>query len=208
MADRLRILLIGASGVLGRAVTAELGSRHDIVTAGSKSGDIRLDIADPASIEAGLAAAGRLDAVACAAGAVNFHPLASIKPARIEQSSYGLGLANKLMGQVNLALAARVRLSDGGSITLISGVTSQAPIATGSSASMVNGAVEAFVMAAAIEMPRSIRINAVSPTVFEESMDSYGPFFRGFDPVPVARAARAFARSIEGLETGKTYRVI
>jgi hypothetical protein len=63
-------------------------------------------------------------------------------------------------------------------------------------------------MAAAIEMPRGIRINAVSPTVFEESMKDFGPFFRGHDPVPVARAARAFSRSVEGLETGKTYRVV
>jgi NAD(P)-dependent dehydrogenase (short-subunit alcohol dehydrogenase family) len=208
MTQRFRILLIGASGVLGRAIAAELAPRHDIVTAGSKSGDIHIDIADPASIEAGLAAAGALDAVVSAAGAVNFAPISAIRPATIADSSYGLGLANKLMGQVNLALAARDRLNDGGSITLIAGVLSQTPIAAGSSASMVNAAIEAFVMAAAVEMPRGLRINAVSPTVFEESMDVYEPFFRGFDPVPVARAARAFSRSVEGLETGKTYRVI
>jgi NAD(P)-dependent dehydrogenase (short-subunit alcohol dehydrogenase family) len=208
MSDRLRILLIGASGVLGRGIVAELSPRHDIVAAGSKTGDIRIDIADPASIEAGLDSAGALDAVVSAAGAVNFHPLSAIKPAPIAESSYGLGLANKLMGQVNLALSARDRLRDGGSITLIAGVLSQTPIAYGSSASMVNAAIEAFVMAAAIEMPRGIRINAVSPTVFEESMAGYGPFFRGHDPVPVARAARAFSRSVEGLETGKTYRVL
>jgi NAD(P)-dependent dehydrogenase (short-subunit alcohol dehydrogenase family) len=206
--SRLRILIVGAGGVLGRAVVAELSPRCDIVSAGSKSGDVRIDIADPASIEAGLKAAGPLDAVACAAGAVNFHPLAAIKPAPLMKSSYGLGLVNKLMGQVNLALAARDHLRDGGSITLISGVTADAPIAAGSSASMVNRAVESFVMAAAIEMPRGIRINAVSPTVFEESMADFGPFFRGHDPVPVLRAARAFSRSIEGLETGKTYRVV
>jgi NAD(P)-dependent dehydrogenase (short-subunit alcohol dehydrogenase family) len=208
MPQRFRILAVGASGVLGRAVVAELAPRHDVIPAGSKSGDIRIDIADPDSIAAGLKAAGALDAVVCAAGAVNFDSLAAIKPALIEQSSYGLGLANKLMGQVNLALAARDALNDGGSITLIAGVLSQVPIAAGSSASMVNAALEAFAMAAAIEMPRGIRINVVSPTVFEESMASYGPFFRGFDPVPVARAARAFSRSVEGLETGKTYRVV
>ena len=208
MSQRLRILVIGASGTLGRAIVAELAPRHDIISSGSKSGDIRIDIADPDSIVAGLKAAGALDAVICTAGAVNFVPLAAIEPARIEQSPYGLGLANKLMGQVNLALAARDRLNDRGSVTLIAGVLSQAPIAAGSSASMVNGALEAFAMAAAIEMPRGIRINVVSPTVFEESMADYGPFFRGFDPVPVARAARAFSRSVEGLETGKTYRVV
>ena len=68
-----------------------------------------------------------------------------------------------------------------------------------------DAAIEAFVMAAAIEMPRGIRIYAVSPTVFEESMADYGPFFRGHDPAPVARA---FSRSVEGLETGQTYRVV
>ena len=208
MSQRLRILVIGASGVLGKAIVAELSPRHEIVSAGSKSGDLRIDIADPESIVAGLNAAGALDAVVCAAGAVNFTALAAIQPAPPDESPYGLGLQNKLMGQVNLALATRDRLNEKGSITLISGFTSQNPIAAGSSASMVNAAIEAFAMAAAIEMPRGIRINAVSPGVFEESMANYGPFFRGFDPVPVARAARAFSRSVEGLETGRTYRVV
>jgi NAD(P)-dependent dehydrogenase (short-subunit alcohol dehydrogenase family) len=208
MSDRLRILLVGASGVLGRAIVAELSPRHDIVSAGSKSGDVRIDIADPASIMAGLKAARPLDAVACAAGAVNWPPLSTIKPAPLEKSVYGLGLTNKLMGQVNLAVAARDHLNDGGSITLIAGVLSQTPIAYGSSASMANAAVEAFAMAAAIEMPRGIRINAVSPTVFEESMADFGPFFRGHDPVPIVRAARGFARSIEGLQTGQTFRMV
>jgi NAD(P)-dependent dehydrogenase (short-subunit alcohol dehydrogenase family) len=207
-APRLRILLIGASGELGRAVIAELGGRHEIISAGSKSGDIRIDISDPASIVAGLAAAGPLDAVACAAGAVNFHPLSAISVASIAESSYGLGLVNKLMGQVNLTLAARDALREDGSITLIAGVLSGDPIFAGSSASMVNGAIESFARAAAIELPRGLRINAVSPTVFEESMGSYGPFFRGFDPVPVERAARAFSRSIEGRQTGQVYKVV
>jgi NAD(P)-dependent dehydrogenase (short-subunit alcohol dehydrogenase family) len=204
---KLRILLVGASGVLGSAVAAELGQRHEIIRAGSKSGDVRIDIADPASIEKAIAEAGDLDAVASAAGAVNFEALGAIAPARIDVSVYGLGLANKLMGQVNLALAARDKLKDGGSITLITGILVDQPIVAGSSASMVNGALEAFVRAAAIELPRGIRINAVSPTVFEESMGAYGPFFRGFEPTPVARAALAYSRSVEGRETGKVYRI-
>jgi NAD(P)-dependent dehydrogenase (short-subunit alcohol dehydrogenase family) len=204
---RLRILVVGASGTLGRAIVAELGARHDVVTAGSKTGTIRLDIADPASIVAALDKAGPLDAVACAAGAVNFAPLAAIAPAGAVDSVYGLGIANKLMGQVNLTLAARDRLRDGGSITLIAGILAAAPIVAGSSASMVNGALESFAVAAAIELPRGLRINVVSPTVFAESMEGYAPFFRGFEPVPVARAALAFSRSIEGRQTGQVYRV-
>jgi NAD(P)-dependent dehydrogenase (short-subunit alcohol dehydrogenase family) len=205
--ERLRILVVGAGGTLGRAVVRELSARHEIISAGSKTGDIRIDIADAASVVAGLAAAGPLDAVACAAGAVNFAPLAAIAPAGIADSVYGRGLANKLMGQVNLTLAARDHLRDGGSITLITGILADEPIVQGSSASMVNGAVEAFARAAAIELPRGLRINVVSPTVFVESMEGYAPFFRGFEPVPVAKAALAFSRSIEGRQTGQVYKV-
>jgi NAD(P)-dependent dehydrogenase (short-subunit alcohol dehydrogenase family) len=205
--ERLRILVVGAGGTRGRAVVSELSARHEIISAGSKSGDIRIDIADPASVVAGLAAAGPLDAVACAAGAVNFAPLAAIAPAGIADSVYGRGIANKLMGQVNLTLAARDHLRDGGSITLITGILADQPIVQGSSASMVNGAVEAFARAAAIELPRGLRINVVSPTVFVESMEGYAPFFRGFEPTPVAKAALAFSRSIEGRQTGQIYKV-
>jgi NAD(P)-dependent dehydrogenase (short-subunit alcohol dehydrogenase family) len=109
------------------------------------------------------------------------------------------------MGQVNLVLLVQSSVRDAGSFTLISGVLSADPIRAGSSASMVNGAIDAFVRAAAIELPRGLRINSVSPTVFEESMDGYGPFFRGFKPVSVAQAALAFAKSIEGAQTGQTY---
>ena len=204
---RLRILLVGASGTLGRAVAAELSERHEIVSAGRNSGDVRIDISNPSSIAAGLGGAGQLDAVVCCAGHVTFAPLSQINPATITESAYSLGLTDKLMGQVNLTLVARDRLRDGGSITLIGGILSEQPIVAGTSASMVNGALESFVKAVAVELPRGIRINLVSPTVLTESMPQYAPFFRGFAPVPAARAALGFARSVEGPETGQVYRI-
>lgn len=204
---RLRVLVVGASGTLGRAVATALGMRHDIVTAGRSSGDVRLDLTDPASIEAALAKAGKLDAVVSTAGKVKFAPLAEFKAAAYGESLHTTGIADKLLGQVNLALAARAHLRDGGSVTLTTGILTEQPIALGSSASLVNGAVEAFVRAAAIELPRGLRINAVSPTVLTESMEGYGPFFRGFEPVSAARAAQAFCRSVEGLQTGQVYKI-
>ena len=106
-----------------------------------------------------------------------------------------------------MAQLAAEYLRDGGSITLIGGILAEQPIRQGASASLVNGALEAFVRAAAIELPRGLRINLVSPTVFIESMPAYGPYFRGFDAVPVARAALAFSRSVEGAQTGQVLRV-
>ncbi len=198
----MKILLIGASGTLGRAVAAELGARHDIIRAGRASGDVRLDLADRASIEAAFAHLGKVDAIACAAGEVAFAPLLDLG-----EGQWQFSLAHKLMGQVNLALTGSRHLQDGGSITLTTGILSTRPIVAGAAASLVNGGLESFVRAASIELPRRQRINAVSPGVLLESMPLYAPYFRGFEPVPAARAALAFSRSIEGAETGQVYRI-
>jgi NAD(P)-dependent dehydrogenase (short-subunit alcohol dehydrogenase family) len=198
----MKILLIGAQGTLGRAVAHELGARHDIVAAGRNSGDVRIDLTDRASIAAALAQIGPVDAVVSAAGNVAFGALLELSP-----EQWAVGLNDKLMGQVNLALLAAPLLNDGGSITLTTGILTDEPIRYGASASLVNGAVEAFVRAAALELPRGIRINAVSPNVLQESMTGYAPYFRGFEPVPAARAALGFSRSVEGAQTGQVYKV-
>jgi NAD(P)-dependent dehydrogenase (short-subunit alcohol dehydrogenase family) len=146
-------------------------------------------------------ALGSIDALVSAAGHVKFAPFKDMTAA-----DYEIGLKDKLMGQVNLVLIGRDYISDGGSFTLTTGVLDREPIRQGTSASMVNGAVNAFVAAAAIEMPRGQRINSVSPGVIEEAMKDYAPFFRGFEPVPAARAALAYAKSVEGAQTGQVYR--
>lgn len=198
----MRILLIGAAGTIGRAVAAELGERHELVTAGRSSGDVRMDLADPDSIRAAFGEVGALDAVVCAAGNVTFKPLAEMST-----EDFGVGLRDKLMGQVHLVLLGRGSLRDGGSFTLTGGVLDDDPIVQGTSASMVNGALNSFVKAAAIELDRGLRINVVSSGVVTEALDSYAPYFRGFEPVPAARAALAYAKSVEGRQTGRVYRV-
>jgi NAD(P)-dependent dehydrogenase (short-subunit alcohol dehydrogenase family) len=71
----------------------------------------------------------------------------------------------------------------------------------------VNGALESFVRAAAIELPRGLRINVVSPTVLQESMSSFGPYFRGYKAVPARDAALPYSKSVEGKQTGQVYKV-
>ncbi len=199
----MRILLVGASGTIGRAVAAELGQRHDVIAAGRSSGDVRLDIADPASVRAAFERLGRIDAVVSTAGHVRFAPFEDM-----EAPDFEVGLRDKLMGQVGLVLVGRRHLADGGSFTLTAGVLDCEPIRGGTSASMVNGAIDAFVMAAAIEMPRGQRINAVSPGLLTESLAQYGAFFRGFETVPATRVALAYAKSVEGAQTGRVFRVV
>lgn len=199
----MKILVVGATGTIGRFVTAALSERHEIVKAGSKSGDVQVDIKESGSIRKLFERVGKVDAVVSAVGKVHFGEFAKMTEAEI-----GIGLKDKLMGQVNLVLIGRDYVNDGGSFTLTSGVLSHDPIRLGVGASLVNGAIDCFVRAAAIEMPRGIRINSISPGVLEESLSSYGPYFRGHEAVPGKRVGNAYVKSVEGLLTGQTIHVL
>ncbi|MHA6129066.1 NAD(P)-dependent dehydrogenase, short-chain alcohol dehydrogenase family [Pseudomonas mohnii] len=198
----MKILLIGAGGTIGSAVDKELSQRHEIVRIGRKSGDFQVDISDSASIRKLFEQTGKFDALICAAGNVTFAPLADMT-----EESFALGLKDKLMGQVNLLLIGREYANDGASFTFTTGVLSHDPIRSGASAALVNGALDSFVRAAAIELPRGLRVNSISPNVLVEAMGKYAPYFRGFKPVPAADVALAYAKSVEGLQTGQTIHV-
>lgn len=197
-----KIIVIGASGTIGKGIVEQLGLRHEVITVGRSSGQFQVKIEDPASVEALFQQVGKADGVVVAAGDLHFGPLAEMTAEQFQ-----VGLNSKLMGQVNVALAAQKYLNEGGSITLTSGIVSEQPIRFGANASAVNRAVEGFVLGAAIELPRGLRINVISPTLVDESVEAYGPYFYGMETVPVKRVALAYSRSVEGAETGKTYRV-
>ncbi|GLZ87841.1 short chain dehydrogenase [Metapseudomonas resinovorans] len=198
----MKIILVGASGTIGKAIEQELKERHEVIRVGRNSGDLQADITDVASIRSLFEKVGSFDALISAAGKVHFGALAEMG-----EAEFAVGLQDKLMGQVNLVLIGREFANDGASFTLTSGVLGHDPIRYGASASMVNGAIDAFVRSAALEMPRGMRINSVSPTVIEEALPSYGPYFRGYKAVPAADAALAYAKSAEGAQTGQTYHV-
>lgn len=198
----MKIIVVGGTGIIGSAVSDELKQRHDIIVAGRSSGDITVDVTCQDSIKKMFQQIGKVDAIVSAVGQVHFVDLAEMT-----QEKYLFGLNNKLMGQVNLVLIGFDYVNDKGSFTLTSGCLSNDPIKTGSSAAMVNGALDSFVKAASIEMPRGIRINIVSPTVIAEAMKIYANYFRGFVPVPAHLAAQAYSKSVEGHQTGQLYRV-
>lgn len=198
----MRILLVGANGLLGSAVLAALTAQgHDIISASRSSGE-HVDLTDPVSIADLYNRVGQVNAVASAAGVT---PFAALSDLTLDQ--YRAGITDKLLGQIALVNLGMQHVTDGGSFTLISGILGEDPIPTGSVAGTVNGALYSFVRSAAIEMPRGQRINTVSPTVFTEAWDAYGAYFPGFPPVPVAEAARAYVKSVDGQQTGQVYRV-
>jgi len=198
----MKIFLVGASGIIGRAAHAELAQRHDIITGGRNNADVTIDLTDTASIEAAYKQVGAVDAVVSAAGNVKFADFWDMT-----DEDYRIGINDKLMGQVNLVLIGRHHVAPEASFTLTTGVLTHDPIRYGSSASMANGAIESFAKAASIEFGNRMRINVVSPGVITEAMEGYAPFFRGHEPVPAARAALGYAKSVEGLQTGQIFEI-
>jgi NAD(P)-dependent dehydrogenase (short-subunit alcohol dehydrogenase family) len=196
----VRILLVGDGGRLGSTLrTALVGRGHDVLGASRSHADRKVDICDPASIDALYAQLGQVDAVACAAGHVIYRPISEI-----DYDDYHSSFTEKALGQVELVRRGLSSVTGRGSFTLITGALVREPIVTGSAGAMVNGAVEAFVRAAALEIA-PMRVNAVSPAVFIEGLDGPGDKFAGFESVPLRRVVKAYIRSIERSETGRIY---
>jgi NADP-dependent 3-hydroxy acid dehydrogenase YdfG len=208
---RLRILLVGAGGVIGRWVHGALRDCHEVISAGLEPAQepqqLQLDLTDTAALVQALHALGPLDAVISTAGRARFGPLAQAQPAGIDASVYGLGLRDKLMGQVNLALAARAVLRPGGSITLTSGTTSTEPVIGGAGLSLVNGALESWARAAATELPQGWRLNVVSPSLVEGTPAAACAAFPGFELVSGQRVALAYVRCLMSGITGQVLRI-
>jgi NAD(P)-dependent dehydrogenase (short-subunit alcohol dehydrogenase family) len=192
----MRIIVIGATGTIGRQVVKLLEANHDVVRVAFRSGDFRVDLSSKTSIEKLFQDAGSFDAVVCAAGLARFGSLDELG-----DEDYALGLTSKLMGQVNLVRVGRWHINEKGSFTLTSGLLSREPTPGSSSISMVNAGVEAFVRAAALEMDRGIRVNAVSPIWVKETMEAMG--MDSSSGMPAEKVAKAYKESVEGHRNGE-----
>ncbi|MFJ5772136.1 short chain dehydrogenase [Psychrobacillus sp. NPDC093180] len=198
----MKLLLVGANGTLGTAVVNGMKDNAEIIQASRSNSTIKVDITSTDSIRNMFDEVGKIDALVCTAGAAHFGAVEELTP---ELNS--IAVNSKLLGQVNLVLLGLPYILDNGSITLTTGILMDDPIVKGASSAMANGGVRAFVKSAAIELPRGIRINSVSPNILEESKEKYGSSFEGYEPVPAKRVALAFRKSILGAQTGQSYTV-
>ncbi len=197
----MRTLVIGATGNIGAVAAATLEHRGHEVLRASRSSRPDIDITDGDSIRRLFETVGEVDAVVVAAGSVPFKPLAELTA-----EDYTAGFTAKTLGQIEVVRQALGRVRERGSITLTTGVLSREPIATGAAASMANGALESFVITAAAEAPRGIRINAVSPNVLANS-PGFHPLFPGQRPVTDEEVGTAYVLAVEGIVTGRIIRV-
>jgi NAD(P)-dependent dehydrogenase (short-subunit alcohol dehydrogenase family) len=164
----------------------------------SRDSGTRVDLEAPASIDALFATVGTVDAVICCAASGQLTPLAA--PSGDE---FTLGLKGKLRGQAVLLRRALRHVRDGGSVTLTSGVFHE-PTPGGSFGALVNAGLEAFVQAAAIEMPRGLRVNVVSPGWATETLEKLGMDTRR--GTPLSDVTHAYVQAVTGDMQGQILR--
>lgn len=191
----MRILIIGASGTIGRAIASALG-RHELVLASKQKSHEQVDISDTGSVRALFKRVGRVDAVVNAAGGAAWKPLAELTDA-----DFAFSFANKLMGQINLVRLGTELINDNGSITLTAGSLARHPQVNSAAVSTVNAGLEGFVRAAALESPRGHRVNVVSPPWVSETLQGMG--MDSANGLPAADVARSYVESVEGTQTGQ-----
>jgi NAD(P)-dependent dehydrogenase (short-subunit alcohol dehydrogenase family) len=158
---------------------------------------VKADLEDRASLDRLFETVKDVDAVVACAGSAAFKPLAQLTDADLQ-----LGIRSKLLGQVDLVRVAMGKLREGGSITLTSGVLAREPMPGGAAISLVNAALEGWVTGAAIELPRHLRLNVVSPPWISETLVALKMDPKG--GIPAAACAKAYVASVEGKDTGKT----
>ncbi|MFM0518884.1 MULTISPECIES: short chain dehydrogenase [Caballeronia] len=193
----MRVLLVGATGMLGTEIKRILEPAHEVITASRKGSDVAVDLSDKASIVAMYEKVGEVGAVVCVGGAAKFAPLDALA-----DDDYAFSLANKLMGQVNLVRCAIGHVDEGGSVTLTSGTLAQDPMVGSAAVSLVNAGVEGFARAVALELQGKLRVNVVSPGWVSETLASMGK--DGSQGIAAADVAKVYKRAVDENMTGQT----
>ena len=192
----MKIIIVGATGTMGTYLTSAFENEHEIIRAASEGGDFQVDITSPEAIEKFFQTVGPFDALISTAGPTFVGPWK-----KLDDTTFRKGVEGKMMGQINLVLIGQHYINPKGSFTLITGALTEEPQINFANASASNGAVEGFVRGAAIELENGIRINAVSPTVIENS-PHYFPFFPGEIPTTMKQLEFMFRKSLFGASTG------
>ncbi|WP_299519667.1 short chain dehydrogenase [Winogradskyella sp.] len=199
----MKILIIGGNGTIGKKVSQRLVQKHEVIVAGRHSGDVTVDFSDAQSIKTMFESVGKLDAIVAIAGDAKWDKLDNLS-----EEDFYIGIKSKMMGQVNVVRIGKDYLNSGGSITLSTGILADDPVDMTTSAAMVNGAINSFIKAVALELEDGKRINVVCSDLVEDSFEKYKDYFPGNTPVPMYKIVDGYVKSIEGKITGRILRIM
>jgi NAD(P)-dependent dehydrogenase (short-subunit alcohol dehydrogenase family) len=193
----MRILVVGATGDIGSAVaTAFEEAGHEVIRASRRIAPpgLRVDLGDQATIAALFDRVGRVDGVVSCAGEARWGALSTLS-----DDDFAWSFANKVMGQVNLVRLGVDHVSDGGVFLLTAGIFGTAPPPGVPALAMVNGALESFARAAALDLPRGIRILTMSPPWLHETAAKAGKI----GGISAKDNAAFYVAAATGNDTGK-----
>lgn len=92
----MKIIIVGASGRIGKEVDKALSDRHEIVRVGMRSGDVQCNYTDSASVRAMFETIGEFDSLISVAGCDSvFKSFESLN-----DEDYIYGFERKFLGQI------------------------------------------------------------------------------------------------------------
>ncbi|ETO23632.1 short chain dehydrogenase, partial [Reticulomyxa filosa] len=212
----LKIVVIGGHGTIGKYIVKALKENDktaEIWIGGRPKKDkkseeryVDVDISDTKSVESFFSHVKEIDHLIISAGYDGpFGPVS-----KLTKEDIAKGFNSKAFGQIDVVLQAAKNssINEKGTITLTTGMLDQLVVPLAAGLSAVNGAVNSFVRAVATEMPRGIRVNAVSPGLLVETVPHFGSVTRGFKPVEGPDVALAYIRSIYSGLSGRIFEVL
>ena len=192
----MKIIIVGASGRIGKEVDKALSNSHDIVRVGLRSGDVQCDYTDIESVRGMFEKIGEFDSLISVAGGDSTFKLFQ----DLDDEDYRYGFERKFLGQIRFLEYGENTIRDNGSFVFTSGFLSHYPNSASIATGPLNAAVDTFVNNTAPMLPRGIRINVVSPAPIIE------PGQEGKGLVTAAETAKLYVQAVEGNITGQVLR--
>jgi len=192
----MKIIIVGASGRIGKEVDRALSDHHEIIRVGTRSGDVQCDYTDIESIWAMFEKIGTFDSLVSVVGGDS-----SFKPYHdLDDADYRYGFERKFLGQVRLLRFGEKNSRDGGSFVFTSGFLSHYPNPASIATGPLNAAIDTFVRNTAPLLARGVRLNVVSPApIVEPGQERIGL-------VTAHETAKRYVEAVEGKMTGKVLR--
>ena len=105
----MKVILVGASGNIGRGVGRAVSANHQVVRVGLSDGDVQCDYTDPESVRSMFATVGSYDALVSAVGGDSrFLPFEELS-----DDDFRYGFERKFLSQIRLMTLGQPTIRDG-----------------------------------------------------------------------------------------------